>query len=95
MANYFDDSVSLGQRSMSLITDRPEGWTEGVVHTPAGTVQVYAQGSAQESYHTQLHFAWEGRLYTRNFPKRRFSQRGLVTAAHRFAMDVVFDEGKQ
>jgi hypothetical protein len=81
---------AVGASGSGLIrTKRGEdGWTEGVVPTRHGFVSVYAQGDAQYSHHTRLDFIWAGRWYQRNFCGKRYSHRGLVTVAVRFAKEI-------
>lgn len=90
MADHiFDDSMKLDRRpSGSRVTEREEGWTEGVVSTVHGFVSVYAQGGEDSTYASRLDFIWRGRLYMRNYSKQRLSKRGLVTAADRFAHEI-------
>lgn len=85
-----DDSMSL-QRPFSRLHDRKEygGWTEGEVVTRDGIVSVYAQGGDENDKHTRLDFALNGRLYMRHFQGKRYSHRGLVTIAARFAAEMV------
>jgi hypothetical protein len=65
----------------------PAGYVEGCVLTPNGIVAVYSQGSEKDVPSTNLDFVWEGRLYSRTI-KRRYTQRGLVTVANRFADEI-------
>jgi hypothetical protein len=90
----FDESMALDKRpSGSRISTHPNGWTDGAVSTVYGFVLVYAQGDAEHFHASRLDFIWHGRLYMRNFSKRRLSARGLVTAANRFAHEVVEGNG--
>ena len=83
-----DDSMSLARRGYGRIEVRKDGWTDGEVVTPFGIVSVYAQGDAENQPHTRLDFAWNGRLYMRNFDGVRYSPRGLVTKAMQFASEI-------
>jgi hypothetical protein len=86
----FDDSMAL-QRPHSRISvgQPPRGWTDGAVFTCHGIVLVYAQGDDEYTHHTRLDFVWQGRLYMRDFNGKRYSPRGLVTLADRFAAEIV------
>ena len=90
MARISDESMSL-QRPCSRLHDRKEygGWTEGDILTRDGIVSVYAQGGDGNEKHTRLDFALNGRLYMRHFHRKRYSHRGLVTIAARFAAEIV------
>lgn len=83
-----DDSMSLARRGYGRINVHKDGWTDGEVVTPFGIVSVYAQGDDENRPHTRLDFAWDGRLYMRNFDGRRYSPRGLVTKAMQFASEI-------
>jgi hypothetical protein len=85
---------AVGTSGSGLIrTKRGEdGWTEGVVPTRYGFVSVYAQGDARFSPHTRLDFIWAGRWYQRSFHGKRYSHRGLVTIAVRFAQEIAEDQ---
>lgn len=67
----------------------PDGYLEGCVITPHGIVAVYSQGSATETPSTNLTFVYGGRVYQRTIPKR-YTKRGLVTVANRYAGDVIY-----
>jgi hypothetical protein len=88
-ARIYDDSMSISRPDGRRVSVHKEGWTDGEVMTPHGFVTVYAQGDENNTYHSRLDFIWQGRLYMRNFQKRRLTPRGLVTAAARFADEIV------
>lgn len=90
----FDDSMSLEKRGYGRIEVRKEGWTDGEVLTPFGIVTVYAQGDAENVPHTRLDFVWNGRLYMRNFGDKRYSPRGIVTKAMKFAAEIAAPNGE-
>lgn len=89
MPRIIDDSMALTGRCLNRASKDPRGWTDGHVVTPRGIVAVYAQGGDGHVNHTRLDFAWKGRLYMREMPKVRLSSRGMVSAARRFAQEVV------
>lgn len=84
----FDDSMAIGRGFGRVENRNGNAWTDGEVVTKHGIVSVYAQGDAESHYHTRLDFAWKGRLYMRNFPNKRYSKRGLVTLAVKFAAEI-------
>lgn len=72
---------------LNRVWRHPAGYLEGCVLTEHGVVAVYSQGSETEAPSTNLDFVWEGRLYSRTIPAR-YTQRGLVTVANRFAEEM-------
>lgn len=74
-------------RPMNRILRNPRGYLEGHVITSNGIVSVYSQGSATERKHTTLQVVHDGRLYSHGIDQR-YSQRGLVMLANRFAEEV-------
>jgi hypothetical protein len=64
-----------------------EDWLEGTVITEYGVVEVYSQGDANHSKHTELSFAIAGTCHVRSF-QRRFSKSYLKTLAKRFANEI-------
>lgn len=88
--SYEDDSFSLGGRSHgSQVREHPEGWTDGHVVTPHAIVAVYA-----EAGYSRLGIAYGGRQHMRVY-RKRLTPRGLVTAATRFARELVGAAGEQ
>ncbi len=89
MSKVFDDTMAIG-RSYGCTENRNDNaWTDGTVVTNHGIVSVYAQGGDESFHYTRLDFAWKGRLYMRNFKNKRYSRRGLVTIATKFAAEIV------
>lgn len=86
MANRNDFSMKL-TAPINRVWKHPAGYLEGCVFTPSGIVNVYSQGGDSEVPSTNLDFVWEGRLYSRRIDKR-YSRRGLVTVAHRYAEEI-------
>lgn len=87
----FDDKINL-PRSFSRIKiekGNSSDWTDGEVVTPDGIVTVYAQGDNDSFYCSRLDFSHKGRLYIRHFNNIRYSPQFLVTAANRFAKEIV------
>lgn len=66
-------------------------YLEGCVMTDRGIVYVYSQGGTfnglTDSPHTSMQIVLGGRLYSREIHKR-YTRRGLVTVANRFAQEV-------
>lgn len=95
----YDSSYSIGFRGHGHeIYVRKEGWTEGVVATNHGFVDVYAQGCDKHSHVTRLSIIISGTCFTRTFNGKRYKPRGIVTKAIEFAeeMKSVTDrKGKQ
>ncbi len=81
-----NDSMSL-KHSINWIRHY-NGYVSGSVVTPHGIVSVYSQGDEDSFYASQLHFAFNQRLYTRHFDKR-YTPMGLVTKARRFAKEII------
>lgn len=82
----FDDIITI-HASFSRIDERGEigaRYLIGNVVTKLGIVSVYSQGGDPDRRHTRLDFAYNGKLWIRNI-RRRFTQRGLVTLANRWA----------
>lgn len=90
----FDDKMTVG-RGFGRLTDNGtksgETYTEGYVATPHGIVTAYSQGDADSFHHTRLDVVKDGILYMKNI-KRRYSKRGLVTLAKRFAATVAAND---
>ena len=84
----YDDSIGVGA-GHSQVKFNPNGWTEGCVFTPHGIVSTYAQGDDTNVAHTRLDFVCAGKLYMRNFSGKRYSPRGIVTIAKRFAKEII------
>lgn len=87
----FDDEMSAALGGSGRIHDDPGGWTDGDVLTFYGIVAVYTQGDDRYDRHTRLDFVWKGRLHIRNISNRRYTARGLVTLAKRFAAEIAED----
>ena len=64
----------------------------GHVMTEYGTVGIYTQGDDKNFHHTRLDFPHGKTCYVRTFNKR-YSERGIVTVAKKFAKEVL--EGNQ
>ena len=65
----------------------PDRYLDGSVLTPHGVVLTYSQGGGRRQRHSMT-FVWQGRAYVR--ARDQFlSARGLVTAADRFAREIV------
>ncbi|MDB4893176.1 MAG: hypothetical protein JWL61_5031 [Gemmatimonadetes bacterium] len=70
---------------------KPRYYT-GHVDTLNGYVTVYSQGYDRKwRAFTEVRFIWNGREYARSWD-RKFSERGVVTIARRFAAQVVAGE---
>lgn len=86
----FNDSFKLSN-SCAVIHDAgtfPYKYKAGVVKTPDGIVEVYAQnGDGQKDKLTRLDFVWNGRLHMRTI-YQTFSKRGLSIVAGRFAREI-------
>lgn len=71
-------------------------YLEGSVFTQRGIVYVYSQGGTfngiTDTPHTTLQIVLGGRLYSRDI-HRRYTARGLVTVANRFAWEA--DDAQQ
>lgn len=83
-----DDSLSIKGRNINRVSSNPGGYTDGEVLTEYGIVAVYAQGDENHWYGSRLDFVHGGRLYIRNFEKKRLTHRGLVRQAGKFAREV-------
>jgi hypothetical protein len=83
-----DDDYSVEKTGFSRTEERREGWLDGEVATPWGFVVCYAQGDKNNVNHTRLDFIHDGRLYTRSFLNKRFTQRGIKTKAMQFAKEI-------
>lgn len=68
-----------------------DGWHTGPVYTQHGIVHVYTQGDERHSKHTRLDIVWNGRTHSRSISGVRYTPRGLVTLAKRFAAEVAED----
>lgn len=91
---HFDDKMTVGKgfgRLSDHGTKSGETYTDGSVVTPHGIVLAYSQGDADSFHHTRLDVVKNGTLYMKNI-KRRYSKRGLVTLAKRFAATVAANE---
>lgn len=76
----------------NLVNIRPrDGFTKGVVMTPWGIVDAYAQGDDKHRHNTSLIFIFDGRIHRRGFEGKRYTPRGIKTKAMQFAKEVVQD----
>jgi hypothetical protein len=82
------------ERPLNRVWRHPSGYLEGCVITEHGIVAAYSQGGENESASTNLQFVWEGRLYSRSIEKR-YTARGLVMLANRYARDVRWNTEEQ
>ena len=82
-----DDDVSILPHHANLET-RKKGWDEGSVYVPQGIIEVYAQGDEDNFYCTMLRFVYNGRLHIRTIHGKRYSHRGIVTLAKRYAHEI-------
>lgn len=75
---------------MNRVYKQPGGYLEGCVITDRGIVYVYSQGGemdgVKETPMTQMQIVIGGRLYSRSIA-RRYTSRGIVTVANRFAQE--------
>jgi hypothetical protein len=82
-------------RPASRVWKHPAGYLEGSVITADGIVYVYSQGGVSdgntESDATNLQIVVGGRLYSRSIAKR-YTQRGLVMVANRFAAEIAGEQ---
>jgi hypothetical protein len=76
-----------GKEHTSWIRDY-QGWTEGSIATEWGIVSVYSQGDDRFSHSTRMDIVHDGRCIARNIYGKRYSKRGLVTLAKRFAKEI-------
>lgn len=75
------------------ITSEHGSYITGCVFTFHGAVWVYSQGDEKSFHHTALQFPKGNTVFVRNIPKR-FTKRGLVTQAKKFAAEVTAKVGK-
>jgi hypothetical protein len=68
--------------------DNRNGYTKGIVITPFGYVDVYAQGDENHFHHTELRFIHCQREYVRSY-KKRYSHRYIVTLSRKFIKDIL------
>jgi len=75
---------------LNRVWKHPSGYLEGCVITEHGIVSAYSQGGGEtlEEPSTTLQFVIGGRLYSRTLP-RRYTPRGIVAVANRFAREIV------
>jgi hypothetical protein len=92
MSRITDHNYAVGRPFARLSTNAQYDYTLGTIFTPVGFVAVYTQGG--DDPYTSLDFIHEGRAYSRNFDGKTFTERGLVTVAHRFAKGIVGEEAK-
>jgi len=85
-----DDQVAVGNRPWNHLHERTEhgGWTEGTVVTQHGIVEVYAQGDEDHFHCSKLSIVKGGVRFDRQINGKRYTQRGLVTLAKKFANEV-------
>ena len=86
---YQDDITSVG-RGFSRIQDNDSkygNYITGEVITPECIVSIYSQGDKDSFAHTRLDIVKNGRLIMRSINKR-YSKRGLVTLAKKFAKEI-------
>lgn len=81
----FDDSYAVGAHC-DWISDR-DGWTDSVVFCADGAVSVYAQGDEEHLHLTRLDLLVGDRVVSRSIRGKRYTKRGLITAAKRFAAE--------
>lgn len=79
-----DDSFSIGQ-GFNRVRENSSGWTSGVVVTPHGMVDAYAQGDDKHFHMTRLDFVWKGRVYVRTYHNKRYSPRAISSKAKKFS----------
>lgn len=82
----FDQSLKVGH-PWNQIYER-DCWLDGCVVTEHSIVQVYSQGDDQHLYFTSLSLVKDGVWHDRNISGKRYTQRGLVTLAKRYAAEV-------
>jgi hypothetical protein len=75
-------------RALAMVHSDPRGWTTASVFTREGIVAVYME--AGERPFTRLDFIHGDRMHTRDIHGKAYTERGLVTVAHRFAREVVY-----
>jgi hypothetical protein len=77
-----------GRTELRQMQHRYADWLDGEVITYHGIVSIYAQGDDEFRPSTQLTFVWKGRMHVKSYNKR-YTQRGIVTLAKRFANEIV------
>ncbi len=83
----FDDQMTIGNCPCNRMTER-EDWTEGTVITKHGIVEVYTEGGEDVRGFTKVSVVHDGILRTRSVYDKRYTQRGLVTLANRYAEEI-------
>lgn len=88
--NVVNERVAVGKRPRNRLFNRADHgrWTEGTVVTQHGIVEVYAQGGDKYCHFSSVSIIKDGALFTRKIIGKRYTQRGLVTLANRFAGEV-------
>ena len=76
-----------GNTGLLISFDKEYNYLEGTVTTPYGMVSVYSQGDEKSSAYTRLDIVINGRQFSRSI-YRRYTQRGLVVVAGRFAEEI-------
>ena len=88
----YDWGFSVRNRHVSWIRDM-KGWTEGSIATEHGIVSVYSQGYNDNRDFTRLDLVHDGYCHCRSIKGKRYSHRGLITQAKRFASEIVGGQG--
>lgn len=88
--NHEDDHWALG-KAYGMFHMTGFDYDLGDVATKYGFVTAYAQGDDERWHLTELRFCYLGRIYTRTWRDRRYSQKYMVTLARRFADEIVQD----
>ena len=83
--NNYDFTVN--RPGGNIRPDKEYDYLEGNVSTKYGYVMVYTQGDQKLRHMTALWLIHNGRQYCRHI-NRRYSARGIVTKANRFAKEV-------
>lgn len=86
----FDESSSVLRPRGGHIQSIKHGsgnYLTGYVVTEYGIVGIYAQGDAESFRLTILNFCLNGRNHHRTFRGKRYSRRGIVSVANRFAAE--------
>ena len=86
--NEFDWKLSSPHGRIYTRDYQGDSYLDGAVLTRHGIVEVYSQGGPSQWPSSNLTFVWNGRCYVRG-RNRRLTKRGLVTAADRFAREIV------